>query len=58
MSKEIWQVLCDDMGYNQVTLRDNRYDAVMHMVTAADGAAQFYDSLTNQARYETVEEAI
>lgn len=30
----------------------------MHMVTAADGAQNFYDSLTNAARYETVEEAV
>ncbi len=30
----------------------------MHMVTAADGAQQFYDNLTNQARYESVEEAV
>lgn len=57
VSKEIWQVLCDDMGYNQVMLRDNRYDAIMHMATAADGAEKFYDVLTNQARYESVEEA-
>ena len=28
------------------------------MVTAADGAAQFYTGLNNEARYETVEEAI
>lgn len=46
------------MGYNELMLRDNRYDAIMHMVTAADGAAQFYDNLTNSARYESIEEAI
>ena len=28
------------------------------MVTAADGAAKFYTSANNEARYETVEEAI
>lgn len=39
-------------------LRDNRYDAIMHMVTAADGAEKFYASLNNEARYESVEEAI
>jgi hypothetical protein len=58
VSKEGWQALIDDMGYNNVMLRDNRYDAVMHMVTAADGAKNFYDSLTNPARYESVEEAV
>jgi predicted aminopeptidase len=38
-------------------LRDNRYDAILHMVTAADGAEAFYASLTNEARYESIEEA-
>jgi hypothetical protein len=27
------------------------------MVTAADGAEKFYDGATNEARYETIEEA-
>jgi hypothetical protein len=30
---------------------------VIHMVTAADGAEKFYDGATNEARYETIEEA-
>lgn len=58
VSKENWQALLDDMGFNTVSLRDNRYDAVMHMVTAADGAEKFYDSETNAARYESVDEAV
>jgi len=35
---------------------NRRYDSVIHMVTAADGAEDFYD-YGNEARYETVEEA-
>ena len=35
---------------------DKRYDAVVHMVTAAEGAAEFYD-FSNEARYENPEEA-
>ena len=58
MSKDNWQALLDDMGFNNVTLRDNRYDAILHMVTAADGAEKFYDSETNVARYEDLEEAV
>ena len=57
VSKENWQALMDDMGSNTVMLRDARYDAVIHMVTAADGAEQFYANLNNQARYESAEEA-
>lgn len=34
-----------------------RYDAVFHLVSAADGASQFYN-FDNPARYETREEAI
>jgi len=39
-------------------MRDERYDGVLHMVTAADGAEDFYASLSNEARYESKEEAI
>lgn len=53
-----WQALMDDLGFNKVMLTEMRYDAVIHMVTAADGVPQFYDGLTNEARYEKVEEAV
>lgn len=43
---------------NTVMLRDNRYESVLHFVTAADGAQKFYASLSNEARYESVEEAV
>ncbi|MBK8156746.1 MAG: hypothetical protein IPK55_12480 [Streptococcus sp.] len=39
-----------------VQLRDKRYDAVVHLVTAAEGAEQFYN-LANEARSETPEVA-
>lgn len=42
VSKSQWQALMDDMGVSTVQIRDNRYDAVIHMVTAADGASEFY----------------
>ena len=51
-----WQAVLDDMGVTTQQIRDNRYDAVIHMVTAADGAEKFYDK-TNEARYESVDEA-
>lgn len=58
VSSENWQALMDDLGVNVVQLRDIRYDAVLHMVTAANGAEKFYASLNNEARYESKEEAI
>ncbi len=48
----------DDLGVNVVELRDTRYDAVIHMMTAANGAEEFYASINNEARYESKEEAI
>jgi len=39
-------------------LRDKRYDAVIHLVTAADGAEKYYTLANNQARYEDVPTAI
>ena len=47
----------DDLGVSTVQIRDNRYDAVIHMVTAADGAAEFYATVTGEARYESVDQA-
>jgi hypothetical protein len=58
VSQNNWQALLDDLGANTVMLRDSRYDAVLHLVTAADGAEQFYASLNNEARYESVAEAV
>ena len=58
VSKGQWQALMDDMGLSTVQIRDNRYDAVIHMVTAADGAESFYMTQSlGEARYESVEEA-
>lgn len=54
---DVFNRICERMNWNLADLRDNRYDAVIHLVSAADGAAQFYD-LDNPARYENIEEAI
>lgn len=35
----------------------NRYDGVVHMVSAADGAPDFYTTTNNKARTETIEQA-
>lgn len=43
-------------GYTLEKLRDERYDAVIHMVTAATGAEEFYN-FDNPARMENVSEA-
>ena len=38
VSRAEWQALMDDLNMNVVMMRDNRYDGILHMVTAADGA--------------------
>ena len=47
----------NDIKKDEISLRDN-YDAVFHLVTAANGASEFYTLENNKARTETIEEAI
>ncbi len=56
-SEEVWQAILDETGWNPIYLRDRRYDAVLHMVTAADGAERYYTGANNEARYENIEDA-
>jgi len=53
ISPEGWQALMDENGYSMVNIRDKRYDAIVHMVTAAEGAEKHYTLDNNTARYET-----
>jgi hypothetical protein len=55
MDDECWQAVLDENNWNAVYLRDKRYNMVIHMVTAADGAESFYTFENNTARYETKE---
>ncbi len=54
---EVWDELLREQGVGVVDLRDQRYDAVIHLVTAAEGAEQFYSNQNNAVRYETPEQA-
>ena len=55
ISPEMWQELCDKCGASTNQLR-SRYDAVLHLVSAADGAEQYYTTATNSTRYEQANE--
>lgn len=48
--------MASDMGLSLGALM-SRYDGVIHLVTAADGAAQYYN-MDNPARYESLEDAV
>lgn len=54
---EKWKALLDAMGHSVIGFRDRRYDGVVHMMTAANGAEDFYTTANNSARLETPEQA-
>jgi len=54
---ETWQALLDEQQWTTVGLRDRRYDAVIHLVTAAVGAGAYYTTANNAARRESPQEA-
>ena len=55
MAPEEWADITADAGVNAGMLRQ-RYDAVLHLVSAADGAEQYYTTATNSTRYEQADE--
>lgn len=56
MTETGFQSALKDLGLNEIELRDN-YDAVFHLVTAANGAEEFYTTANNPARTESPEDA-
>ncbi len=54
----MWEVLLNETGMTNSQLRDQRYDMVLHLVTAADGAREFYTLANNESRYEDIDQAI
>ena len=57
MLQDVFSQALSELNLNEVEIRDN-YDAVFHLVTAADGAVEFYTTANNTARTETPAEAI
>ena len=56
MEPALWDRLTKDVGTTTPELRDERYDAVLHLVSAADGAEQFYTTANNKERRESSDE--
>lgn len=44
ISKDKWEKMTGANGWNSVELRDNRYNQIVHMVSAAEGAEEFYST--------------
>lgn len=55
MPTEMWEQITRAVGTTTSELRD-RYDAVLHLVSAADGAEQYYTTANNASRNEDMTE--
>ena len=55
IAPEEWESICREADTSSNVLRE-RYDAVLHLVSAADGAEQYYTTATNSTRYEKADE--
>lgn len=55
MTPEMWEDITSKVGTDSNQLRA-RYDAVLHLVSAADGAEKYYTTATNAIRYEQMNE--
>lgn len=42
-NENVWQAILDETGWSTIQLRDRRYEAVIHMMTAAEGAQNFFE---------------
>ncbi len=58
LSGDQFGAILDDLNLKVAQIRDKRYEGVIHLVTAAIGAEEFYTCGNNKARRETREEAI
>jgi hypothetical protein len=58
LSEKEWEILKNrNSNWNDVDLRDNRYDQIIHLVTSASGAENFYTLDNNLSRTEGLETA-
>lgn len=53
---EMWEKITNLCNVTNQQLLD-RYDAVLHLVSAADGAEQYYNTTTNEVRTEGIDKA-
>lgn len=54
VTPEKWDKMMAANGWNSVELRDNRYNQIIHMVSAANGAEDFYTTEDHACRSEGV----
>jgi predicted ATPase len=58
VEKDEWNGILNYAGLDTISAREGRYDAVFHLVSAADGAEEFYSLANNLgSRHESCSEA-
>jgi len=57
ITKEKWENIMKDNSWNNIELRDNRYNQIIHMVSAAKGAEDYYTTEDHSCRSEGVDMA-
>ena len=57
VSRKDWEELLAQNHLDEVDIRDNRYNQVVHMVTAANGAEEYYTCEHHTTRLESCDEA-
>ena len=57
IDRDTWLRILHDCGLNELELRDGRYDCVVHLLTAAQGAEKFYTLRNNTTRTEGIQQA-
>ncbi|KAH3885320.1 hypothetical protein DPMN_009314 [Dreissena polymorpha] len=50
-----WEKMRRENNWNEVDIRDNRYNQVIHMVSAALGAEEFYTCAGHKTRHEDID---
>lgn len=58
MPRDAKELYIKKTGVSLENIRDSRYDMVIHMVTAANGAPEAYTLSNNKARTEGIQQAI
>lgn len=46
-----WERMKTANGWNDVEMRDNRYNQIVHMVSAANGAEEFYSTEVSRLKF-------
>ena len=57
MEQEEWSQFLNERNVSSADIRESRYNAVFHLVTAAEGAEKYYTLENNEARTESPEQA-